>query len=202
MFRRDESIAEAVSKISAAKYKMTKFLKSIVEAQATPSEPVGPPPLLPVAGSGGGLSSAAAGGGGATPAALQAGGGGVGPPGDDDDGDGPSGWGLADRGRKDKKEKKEKRDKREPCPPPPPPPDSDPDSSVPSIPPSTPGSEDEPPRREERRGRSHATERPKTKEAEKVAVPDFSTMAQLPQWKMQLLRPQVARRTKRLRGGC
>ena len=69
-FRRDESIAEAAFKISAAKYKMTKFLKSIIEAQATPSEPVGPPPLLPVAASGGGLSSAAAGGAGSTPRGL------------------------------------------------------------------------------------------------------------------------------------
>ena len=46
---------------------MTHFLKSIVKAQGTLSEPVGPPPLLPVAGSGGGLSSAAAGGGGRPP---------------------------------------------------------------------------------------------------------------------------------------
>ena len=35
-------------------------------------------------------------------------------------------------------------------------------------------------------------ERPKTKEAEKVAVPDFPTMAQIPKWKMQLLHNVVA----------
>ena len=50
---------------------------------------------------------------------------------------------------------------------------------------------DEIPRKAERRGRTHYN-RPKTKEAEKVAVPDFPTIAQLPQWKMQLLHNVVA----------
>ena len=103
-----------------------------------------------------------------------------GPPGDDgDDGDGPS-------GRKDNKGKKDKkRDKRDPTPP-----SSDPrdDGSSPSS--DSPDSADKPPK-EKRRGRIRE-EKPKTKEAEKVAVPDFPTIAQLPQWKMQLLHNVVA----------
>ena len=106
-FQRDGSVYEASSKISAAKFKMSKFLKSLMLEHLSARVLVCQPPLPPIASSGGGSSPAVAGSGGLSSAVLHDGGGDGGPRGDDDDGDGdgPSGWGLG--GRKGPKEEGE-----------------------------------------------------------------------------------------------
>ena len=98
-FQRDGSVYEASSKISAAKFKMSKFLKSLMLEHLSARVQVCQPPLPPIASSGGGSSPAAAGSGGLSPAVLHDGGGDGGPTGDhdDSDGDGPCGWGLGGR---------------------------------------------------------------------------------------------------------
>ena len=111
-FRADDSVGEAASRISSAKFKMDRFMDSLTLIYQPKPVQVCQPPQLPVFGSSGGSSlSGGALGGGSSSAAWHVGGGGERPPGDDDDddSDGPSGWGLGDNGRKEHKEKKEKK---------------------------------------------------------------------------------------------